>query len=128
MKTSLLSRLSLLGLTLALSSTLAQAQTTFYSEAPIIAKSGYWTLETNPRQQDYTIIRFYNDDHSVLYEERLNGICLNPLKNQATHRRMARMLGTALDQVQRLQANSVVATNVLALNRRYTQRAYASLQ
>lgn len=128
MKTSLLSRLSLLGLALAFSTTLASAQTTLYSEAPIVAKSGYWTLETNPKQQDYTIIRFHNDDHSVLYEERLNGVCLNPMKNMATHRRMARMLGTALDQVQRTQSNSVVANKILAQNRRYTQRAYASLQ
>lgn len=128
MKTSLLSRLSLLGLTLALSTTLANAQTAIYSEDPVVAKSGYWTLETNPKQQDYTIIRFHNNDHSVLYEERLNGVCLTSLKNQTAHRRMARMLGTALDQVQRTQSNSVVANKIMAQNRRYTQRAYASLR
>ncbi|UOQ76882.1 hypothetical protein MUN84_20710 [Hymenobacter sp. 5516J-16] len=125
MKTSLLSRLGILCASLVvLPASLALAQTTSYSEAPVIAKSGYWMLETDPKRPDYTVVRFYNDQHEELYQERLSGICLNPLKNRATHRRVAQMLGTALDQVQRMQSNAVISTTLASTARRMP-RTYA---
>lgn len=125
MKTSLISRISAACVLVVLSATMAMAQATVYSEAPIVAKSGYWNLVTDKSTPTYTLVRFYNDAHELLYEERLEGVCLDPCKSLASHRRIARMLGTTLQQVQRLQANSLVSTKLVALNR-HTQRLYAS--
>jgi hypothetical protein len=125
MKTSLLSRLSVACLFVVASVTGAMAQKVVYSEQPVVATSGYWTLETDKSVGDYTVVSFFNDQHELLYQERLNGVCLNPCKTPSSHRRMARMLGTTLQQVQRLQANSMVSTRLMASNR-VVQRAYAT--
>ncbi|MBX0290076.1 hypothetical protein K3G63_06480 [Hymenobacter sp. HSC-4F20] len=124
MKTSLLSGLGLLCLMAILPTSGLQAQTAVYSEAPVVAKSGYWSLLTDPKRQDYTLVRFYNDGHELVYQERLDGIYLNPLKNRATHRRISQMLGTALEQVQRAQSNSAISGSLVALKRQ-TLRLYA---
>jgi hypothetical protein len=100
------------------------ADPSVYSEAPIVAKTGYWTIVTDSQIRDHSIVRFYNDKHELLYEEQLDGVYLDPTKSVAAHRRISKMLGTALQQVQRLQTNSVVSTNMVALNR-HTQRLYA---
>ncbi|WP_375435193.1 hypothetical protein [uncultured Hymenobacter sp.] len=125
MKTSLLSRLSLVCLLLILSATMAMAQQVVYTESPVIATSGYWNLITDQSNRDHTVVRFYNDQHELLYEERLEGLCLDPCKSRAAHRRVARMLGATLQQVQRMQSNSMVSTKLIALNR-HTLRAYAA--
>ena len=124
MKSSLLSRLSVACLFVVASVTGAMAQKVVYSEQPVVATSGYWTLETDQSIRDYTVVSFYNDQHELLYQERLNGLCLDPCKSASSHRRMARMLGTTLQQVQRLQANSMVSTRLMASSR-VVQRAYA---
>lgn len=124
MKTSLLSGLRLLALLALLPTASLRAQTATYSEAPLVAKSGYWSLQTDSKRPDYTIVRFYNDAHELVYQERLDGVCLDPTKNRAAHRRISRMLGTALDQVQRAQSNSAVSGSLVAL-KRHTQRLYA---
>ena len=125
MKTSPLFRSSLVCLLLLLSATMAMAQKVVYTEAPVIAKSGYWNLVTDQSSRDYTMVQFYNDQHELLYEERLEGLCLAPCKSRAAHRRVARLLGATLQQVQRMQSNSMVSTKLSALNR-HTLRAYAA--
>lgn len=40
-------------------------------------QEGYWVVETNLRTRDYTLIRFYTDQHQLLYEERLAGYSLD---------------------------------------------------
>ncbi|UOQ68015.1 hypothetical protein [Hymenobacter volaticus] len=125
MKTSLISRLSLVCLMLMLSATMAMAQKVVYSEAPMVAKSGYWSLVTDQSDRSHTVVQFYNDQHELLYEERLDGLCLNPCKSRAAHRRVAKMLGATLQQVQRMQSNSMVSTKLVALNR-HTLREYAT--
>jgi hypothetical protein len=125
MKSSLLSRLSVACLFVVASVTGATAQKVMYSERPVVANSGYWTLETDQSTRDYTVVRFYTDQHEMLYEERLSGVCLDPCKSVASHRRVARMLGTTLQQVQRLQSNSMISERLVALNRQ-TQRLYAA--
>lgn len=125
MKTSLISRLSLVCLMLMLSVTMAMAQKVVYSEAPMIAKSGYWSLVTDQNDRSHTVVQFYNDQHELLYEERLDGLCLEPCKSRASHRRLAKMLGATLQQVQRMQSNSMVSTKLVALNR-HTLREYAT--
>ncbi len=124
MKSSLLSRLSLVCLLLMLSATMAMAQVSVYSEAPVVAKSGYWNLVTDKSTRDYTLVRFYNDQNELLYEERLNGICLDSWQSPAAHRRIARMLGTTLRQVQQLQSKELISKRMLELNREM-QRLYA---
>ncbi len=125
MKNFLLFRLSVLGLLLALSTTLAVAQTTAYTEQPIVAASGYWMLETDQVRRDYTLVRFYNDQHALLYEERLTGPYLDLTSSRAAHRRLARLLGTTLQQVQRLQAGSMLSMR-LKLQARRPSRPYAA--
>lgn len=124
MKTSFFSRLSLICLPLLLSATMATAQKTLYSETPMVAKSGYWCLQTDSQDRDHTLVRFYNDQHQLMYEELLNGPCLAATLSPAAHRRVARTLGTALQQIQRMQSNSVVSVQLATLNR-YTQRQLA---
>ncbi|TGD80771.1 hypothetical protein [Hymenobacter wooponensis] len=124
MKTSLISRLSALCLTLVCSTTLAMADPVIYTESPIVAKSGYWTIVTDPQLRDHSTVRFYNDQHELLYEEQLNGVYLDPSKSLAAHHRISKMLGTTLQQVQRLNTKCAVSSNMVALNR-HTQRLYA---
>ncbi|TGE08729.1 hypothetical protein [Hymenobacter fodinae] len=124
MKTSLLSRLSAVCLFLVCATTLAKADPVVYTESPIIAKTGYWTIVTDSQIRDRSTVRFYNDQHELLYEEQLNGVYLDPSKSLAAHRRISKMLGTTLQQVQRLSTNCVVSTHMVALNR-HTQRLYA---
>ena len=125
MKNLLLFRLSLLGLLLGLSTTLAVAQKAIYSEAPVVATSGYWSLETDASQPDYTTVRFYNDQHELLYAEHLRGVRLDPGKSIAAHRRLSRLLGTTLQQVQQLQSSSLLAGR-LRLEARRPEPPYAA--
>lgn len=117
MKTSFFSRLPLVCLLLLFSATGSMAQQAVYSEAPTIAKSGYWSLVTNQSTPDQTLVRFFNDQHELLYEERLVGLGLDLLESRAGHRQLARLLGTTLQQVQRMQNNSLVSKNLVALHR-----------
>jgi hypothetical protein len=123
MKTFLLSRLSLLLLLFGLSATLATAQTRTYTEASDQPDGGYWTIETDQTQRNYSVVRFYTAQHEKIYEERLDELCLDPSKGTAKCRRTARRLNAALAQAQQARSNSMVASN-LGLHRRI-QRAYA---
>ena len=42
----------------------------------------YWVIETNARQKNFTIVRFYNQQHELIYEERQLGVFLNPAKRR----------------------------------------------
>jgi len=37
----------------------------------------YWVVETNLKQRDYSIVRFYNAADELIYEEKLEGVYLN---------------------------------------------------
>jgi hypothetical protein len=37
----------------------------------------YWVVETNLKQRNYTIVRFYNSQHTLIYEEKLTNLYLN---------------------------------------------------
>ncbi|RYU78057.1 hypothetical protein [Hymenobacter persicinus] len=118
MKTSLISRLSLLAVLFGLSVSVAAAQNVIYSEDAQKPGAGYWTVETDQSRRDFSIVRFYTPQHEQIYEERLNEVCLDPSKGTARCRRTARMLSNALVQVQRTRNNSMVA-NGLGLYRRF---------
>ena len=42
----------------------------------------YWVIETNARQKNFTIIRFYNQHHELLYEERQQGVFFDPSRRK----------------------------------------------
>ena len=58
------------------------------------ASENYWVIETNAAQRKYSIVRFYDTAHQVIYEERLEGIHLD-----ATRRRTKKLLNKTLHQV-----------------------------
>ncbi|PJJ59961.1 hypothetical protein [Hymenobacter chitinivorans] len=124
MKTSLISRLSLLAVVFGLSISVASAQPTIYTEDAKQPGMGYWTIETDAAHHDYSIVRFYTASHEKIYEERLDELCLDPSKGTTACRRTARMLNSALVQVQRTRNTSMIS-NGLGLNRR-VQRTYAT--
>ena len=117
MKTPLISRLSLLCGLLVLSVTGAMAQTAVYTETPVVAKSGYWSLITDQQHQDHTVVQFYNDQHELLYQEVLAGLYLDLSKSGSGHRRLSRLLGATLQQVQQMQGSSLVTMQMVALTR-----------
>ncbi|UOQ51221.1 hypothetical protein [Hymenobacter cellulosivorans] len=123
MKTSLISRLSMLAVVLGLSISAATAQPTIYTEDAKQPGAGYWTIETDAAQRDHSIVRFYTANHEKIYEERLDALHLDPSKGTAAARRTARMLNNALVQVQQTRNTSMISKG-LGLNRRL-QQTYA---
>ncbi|HEX8350833.1 MAG TPA: hypothetical protein VF598_12795 [Hymenobacter sp.] len=113
-----------LGLFLCLVSTMTQAHT-----RPIeAALPGYWNIETNLTTRDYTIVRFYDGQDQLAYEERLPNLCLDLSRTTGICRRTARQLNVALQQVLRNPALGAQSATLLAqqfsVDRRL-QRAYA---
>ena len=63
---------------------------------------GYWNLETNLTTRDYTIVRFYDGQDQLVYEERLAGLCLDLGRGRRRCRQATtRHLNVALQQVLR---------------------------
>lgn len=103
MKTPTILRLSALLVCLCFT-TLAPAQT-----APV-ALPGYWNIETNLTTRDYTIVRFYNGQDQLVYEENLPNLCLDLSRRKARGRRISQQLTVALQQVLRDPATAQPAT------------------
>ena len=122
MKNTAALRLSLVLLFLSLAP-LAHAQT-----QPATALRGYWNLETNLTTRDYTIVRFYNGQDQLIYQERLDNVCLDLSRRPRQGRRTKALLGIALQQVLRDPAASQPAGLVAAQfgPSRRVQRVYAA--
>ena len=122
MKTAFLFRLAVSLLCL-VASTSSFAQT-----LAKVAKSGYWNAETNLTTRNYTIVRFYDGQDQLVYEERLDNLCLDLAKGNGRCRRTSRKLATTLQLV--LRESSVCASGTLLAQQfnstRRAQRAYAS--
>lgn len=122
MKKSVIFRLSLL-LFLFSVSPLAQAQ----APAASSARAGYWNVETNLTTRDYTIVRFYNGQDQLVYEETLPNLCLNLAARRGPCHRATRQLNLALQQVLRDPAagqdNTLLAQQLGQSHR--VQRVYA---
>ncbi|GAB3879461.1 hypothetical protein GCM10028824_43000 [Hymenobacter segetis] len=122
MKAYTLFRLSLL-LLFSLLSTRAHAQPSVAPGLP-----GYWNTETNLTNRSYTIVRFYNGQDQLVYEERLNSLCLDLSRpRKSCTRRATRQLNLALQQVLRDPAasqNTVLLAKQFGTDRR-VQRSYA---
>ena len=84
------------------------------AQAPA-ARPGYWNVETNLTARDYTLVRFYDGQDRLVYQERLAGRCLD-LARPATRRcrRTARRLNQALAAVLRDPAAAARAPGLLA--------------
>ncbi|KAA9339539.1 hypothetical protein F0P96_02670 [Hymenobacter busanensis] len=110
--------------TLLISVLLALGASAATAQAPA---RGYWNLETNLTTRDFTVVRFYNDEHQLLREERLDNLCLDLSRGTPLCRRTAQLLNGTLAQVL-LDPNSSESTSMLAVqlgqNRRI-QRVYA---
>ncbi len=123
MKTSILVRLSLV-LFLLLLSPLTHAQT----RPTAAARPGYWNVETNLTTRDYTIVRFYNGQDQLVYEESLPNLCIDLAPRKGICRRTTRQLNKTLEQLLRDPAAAGQTTTLLAQqfgqNRR-VQRVYA---
>jgi hypothetical protein len=63
--------------------------------------TGYWVVESNTHSKDFTVIKFYDAQHRLMYEERLEGVCLNIKK-----RKHIKMLNNTLNMV---ETNRLVA-------------------
>jgi hypothetical protein len=87
---------------------------TLFSSAAATAQysvdEGYWLVESNVFTKDFTVVKFYSDTHSLIYEEKLTGICLD-----ITRRKNVKMLNRTLKMVQH---NQLVAGQI---------KGYASL-
>ncbi len=121
MKTAVILRLSL-ALFVLLLSTRARAQ------SALPASAGYWNIETNLTTRDYTLVRFYNAQDQLVYQERLDHLCLNLVKGTGLCRRTGAQLNLVLARVladppAAQQSNTLLAQQ-LAQNRR-VQRVYA---
>lgn len=84
---------------------------------------GYWNIETNSKTRDYTIVRFYNNQDQLVYEERLNDVYLDLRKG----RRASRELTSALQHVLREQPGDTTGAKLaqqFAAKRRL-QRAFS---
>ena len=121
MKTTLIFRLAV-GLLCFITSSGSFAQA---GAAP--ALPGYWNVETNLTTRDYTIVRFYNQQDQLVYQERLDNHCLDVTKNTSKCRRTSRKLTATLQLV--LREPSTYASNTLLAqqfdSKRRSQRAYA---
>ena len=46
----------------------------------------YWVIETNRHQRDFTIIKFYNDQHVLIYEKKQVGVYFDLAKKRHIRR------------------------------------------
>ena len=105
-------------------SPLARAQ----SRPAAPASPGYWNVETNLTTRDCTIVRFYNGQDRLVYEERLPRLCLDLSGHSRLCRRTGRQLNAALQQVLRAPAAGPAPDRLarqFGQNRR-VQRVYAA--
>ena len=58
----------------------ASSQTT--ANAPWTPENGYWVVEQKIHNRFNHIVRFYNDDHQLIYTETLSNVKMNPDKKK----------------------------------------------
>ncbi|GEO05655.1 hypothetical protein AAE02nite_33190 [Adhaeribacter aerolatus] len=73
------------------------------------AGQNYWVVETNLKQRDYSIVRFYNRHNELIYEEKLNNIYLN-----ISRPRHVKKLNLALGQVAGKQFAAVSSQKIVS--------------
>jgi hypothetical protein len=73
---------------------------------PYATETGYWVVESNTITKDFTIIKFYDSQHQLMYEEKMEGVYLNIKK-----RKHVKMLNNRLKMVEsnHLEAGQIKA-------------------
>lgn len=79
--------------------------------APSTDLPGYWNTEISLTTRDYTIVRFYDGQDQLVYEERLPRLCLNLSKgSRRCRQRTSRQLTQALQLALHDPAHAAQAT------------------
>jgi hypothetical protein len=60
-----------------------------------VSGQGFWQIETSIHTPDKNIVYFYNNDHVLIYKEKVDGIVLN-LKKKQVKMRLKKALETAI--------------------------------
>lgn len=60
-----------------------------------VSEKGFWQIETNIHTPNKNIVYFYNNDHTLIYKENLDGVILN-LEKKRVKMRLKRALETAV--------------------------------
>ncbi|MBJ6109837.1 hypothetical protein JAO73_12515 [Hymenobacter sp. BT523] len=98
------------------------------AQSAAVTTAGYWNLETNLTTRDFTIVRFYNAQDQLVYQERIDGLCLNLNSARPLCRKTAAKLNLALQRVLDDpglgQVNTALVAQQLSADRR-VQRVYA---
>ncbi|MBO9640226.1 MAG: hypothetical protein J7576_18800 [Siphonobacter aquaeclarae] len=58
--------------------------------------SGYWVTESNPGQKTATTVRFYTEEHLLIYEEKVDKVRLN-IERRRVVKRLNKALRLALN-------------------------------
>ncbi|OON69429.1 hypothetical protein [Hymenobacter sp. CRA2] len=93
-----------------------------------VPQGGYWNLETNLITRDHTVVRFYDAQDQLVYETRLNDLCLDLSRGNGLCRRTAQKLNLALQTVllnPRGAEQAVAALSQQLGQNRRVQRIYA---
>jgi hypothetical protein len=80
---------------------LTSGLTAAQAQDPARMKGAYWVVETNRYDPSYSIVRFYDHQDQLLYEEKIRGVSLD-----ITRPRTQRLLNKALQQA---TGNTLVA-------------------
>ncbi|MDO1447738.1 hypothetical protein Q0590_15815 [Rhodocytophaga aerolata] len=83
------------------------------AESPAFSPDGgYWVVETNVQTKDFTIIKFYDARHHLLYEEKIEGRFVDIHKPK--HRKM-------LDKsLKMLEHNNLIASQLKGYQQQIT--------
>jgi hypothetical protein len=101
-----------------------------WAQAPAATSAvpGYWNTETNLTTRAYTIVRFYNGQDQLVYEEFLSNFCLDLSRRPGLCRRTKSQLDETLQRVLRdpaLARKPTLLATQFGQDRR-VQRVYAA--
>ena len=80
-----------------------------------LSEKGYWVIESNVKTPKNCVVHFYNNDHAVIYREKIEGLKLN-LNRKKTLMRLKVALEQALTKweiTHTLKENDQLVANAL---------------
>jgi len=87
--------LVVLAATLFGNATFAQDEAPVSSTPRWVSEKGYWVAETNIHTPKKSIVRFYNNDHVLVYSEKVEGVVLK-LQRRKVKMNLKKVLETSL--------------------------------
>jgi hypothetical protein len=95
------------------------ASVTAQEEKPVVPawapEAGYWVAENNVKQPRNYTLYFYNDDHVLVYKEKLEGVRLN-LESARVKKRLKKVLEKSLlawQEFHKVKENEGLVINLL---------------